>query len=273
MYIPLTVTLVHKDFICSSSLFSRLSKEIKIKLPFQKVFARQQAMVYPHSLLFSNRRCTVKLYDSYLFDADGTLFDTVDLICTCFQYVAKKYAGKVIERNIIINGIGLPLKSQLITHLGPELDHDHILDDYLQYQLSIMEESISPFPHVIETLAILKKAGKKLAIVTSRRRFSLEKILQSTDTARYFDILVTPEDTIKYKPDAEPALKAMSLLNAEKSSTVFAGDALYDICSGASAGIDTIFVNWSHAARSSLPVAPTWAIDSFKELTVNLDGR
>ncbi|MGB3212938.1 MAG: HAD family hydrolase [Desulforhopalus sp.] len=215
----------------------------------------------------------MKVYDSYLFDADGTLFDTVDLICTCFQYVAEKYAGKTMDKKIIIEGIGLPLKSQLITHLGSELDHDQILDDYLQYQLSIMEESISPFPHVIETLDILKNAGKKLAVVTSRRRFSLEKILQSTGTANYFDVLVTPEDTLRHKPDAEPALKAISLLGAEKTTSVFTGDALYDICSGASAGIDTIFVNWSHAALASLPVPPTWAIDSLQELTTCLDSR
>lgn len=214
----------------------------------------------------------MKQYDSYLFDADGTLFDTVDLICTCFQYVAKKYAGKEIARNTIIDGIGLPLKSQLITHLGSELDHEQILDDYLQYQLNIMEDSIATFPHVFETLKILKGAGKKLAIVTSRRRFSMEKILQATDTAKYFDVLITPEDTTRHKPEAEPALKAMLLLGADKTSTVFTGDALYDICSGASAGIDTIFVNWSHATLSSLPVPPTWTIDSLQELTACLDS-
>lgn len=215
----------------------------------------------------------MKPYDSYLFDADGTLFDTVDLICSCFQYVVEKYAGRTMDRTTIINGIGLPLRSQFITHLGAELDHDRILDDYLQYQLSIMADCIHPFPHVIETLELLKSAGKKLAIVTSRRRFSMEKILQSTDTAGYFDVLVTPEDTTRHKPDAEPALKAMSLLGADKTSTVFTGDALYDICSGASAGIDTIFVNWSHAELSSLPVPPTWAIDSLQELTLCLSDR
>ncbi len=215
----------------------------------------------------------MKVYDSYLFDADGTLFDTVDLICTCFQYVAKKYAGKTMERKSIINGIGSPLREQLIIHLGPELDHDRILDDYLKYQLSIMENSISPFPHVVETLEVLKSAGKKMAIVTSRRRFSLETILRSTGTDRYFDVLVTPEDTTRHKPDAEPALKAMSLLGADKTSTVFTGDAHYDICSGASAGIDTIFVTWSHAELSSLPVSPTWSIDSLQELTTGLNRR
>ncbi len=233
----------------------------------------QRPMVYPQKSNFITWRRTMKVYDSYLFDADGTLFDTVDLICACFQYVTEKYTGKTVDRTTIINGIGSPLKSQLITHLGQEIDLDQILDDYLQYQLSIMADKINPFPHVSETLEILKDAGKKLAVVTSRRRFSLEKILQSTDTAKYFDVLVTPEDTVRHKPDAEPALKAMSLLGADKSSTVFTGDALYDICSGASAGIDTVFVNWSHAEVSSLPVAPTWAIDSLQELTLCLNGR
>lgn len=215
----------------------------------------------------------MKQYDSYLFDADGTLFDTVDLICACFQYISEKYTGRTMDRSVIINGIGLPLRSQLITHLGSELDHEQILDDYLQYQLSIMGDCIKPFPHVAESLKLLKSAGKKLAVVTSRRRFSMEKILEATDTAKYFDVLVTPEDTLRHKPDPEPALKAMSLLGADKCSTVFTGDALYDICSGASAGIDTIFVNWSHAQISSLPVAPTWSIDSLQELTICLNNE
>lgn len=215
----------------------------------------------------------MKVYDSYLFDADGTLFDTVDLICDCFQYITEKYSGRSVDRKIIIEGIGSPLKGQLVAHLGAEVDYELILADYLQYQLAIMEDRITPFPHVAETLEALKSAGKKLAVVTSRRRFSLEKILQSTDTARYFDVLVTPEDTTRHKPDAEPALKAMALLGADRAGTVFTGDAHYDICSGASAGIDTVFVNWSHAAPSSLPVPPTWTIDSLRELTIGLNGK
>ena len=62
----------------------------------------------------------------------------------------------------------------------------------------------------------------------------------------------------------------MNFLGADKTSTVFIGDALYDICSGASAGIDTVFVSWSHSELSSLPVSPTWVIDSLQELTADL---
>lgn len=212
----------------------------------------------------------MKIYDHYLFDADGTLFDTKNLIFKCFQHVAEEFSGKTLDRQSVVNDIGLPLRDMLITHLGPNLNYDHILDEYLRYQLTIMEDSITTFPHVESTLKELQDSGKKLAVVTSRRRFSLDVILEATDTAKYFDILVTPEDTTKHKPDAAPALKAMELLKANKHSCVFTGDALFDICSGSSAGIDTVFVNWSHVALSSLPVPPTWTINSMQELSAPL---
>jgi len=212
----------------------------------------------------------MKTYDYYLFDADGTLYDTVDLITTCFSYIAEKYTGNTPDRDVIIASIGSPLKNQIRQHLGPEYCTEEVLQDYLKFQLGIMKDSVQLFPGVAETLAHLKEAGKKLAIVTSRRRFSLEVILNSTDTAQYFDLLVTPEDTERHKPDPEPALKAMALLGARKASTVFTGDALFDICSGSNAGIDTVFVNWSRTHVANLPVPPTWTINHMRDLTAGL---
>jgi pyrophosphatase PpaX len=208
----------------------------------------------------------MKNYDTYLFDADGTLFDTIDLICNCFQYVAGKYTGKTLAREKIIRGIGLPLFDQIAHHMGDSADHTMIADDYRDYQMTILETSVSLFPDVPETLQALKNAGKQLGIVTSRKRPSLELMLSATGTENYFDVLVTPEDTGRHKPHAEPVLKAMALLKAEKARTVFIGDALYDICSGAEAGVDTVFVTWSHSTLASLPIPPTWIIDRVREI-------
>ncbi len=208
----------------------------------------------------------MKLYDTYLFDADGTLFDTVDLICRCFDYILEKYSGQSLPRAQIMAGIGSPLVTQIVTHLGPDLDYDIILEDYLQYQMQEMKGNVRLFPGVDATLAALQKTGRKLAVVTSRKRFSLEVLLQATDTSKYFDVLVTPEDTERHKPDPEPALKAMALLGAARDKTVFVGDAHFDISSGASAGVDTVFVNWSHFDPSTLPIPPTWIIESMQDL-------
>lgn len=216
---------------------------------------------------------TMKVYDYYLFDADGTLFDTTELICECFQYVAEKHANKQIDRQVIIQAIGSPLRPQIIEHLGADLDIETILDDYLQYQLKAMEHSLTLFPKVQETLKTLKESNKKLAIVTSRKRYSLDVFLKTTGIHDYFDALVTPEDTELHKPNPEPALKAIELLGASKPATVFIGDAKWDVCSGNSAGVDTVFVNWSHTTAGELPEAPTWTIDTMSQLTAPLTDR
>ena len=208
----------------------------------------------------------MKNYDTYLFDADGTLFDTAEMVCQCYQHVAALHAGTNLDRSAIMAGYGLPLKGHLLTLLGNHIDIDQVMNDYMNFQLEILEESITPFPQVIETLAALKDGGKLLAIVTSRRRYSMERILDFTHTRQFFDVVVTPEDTNRHKPDAEPALLALQKLGASPQRAIFTGDAEYDILSGTSAGTDTAFVSWSHLTPGDLPIQPTWAIDAMTDL-------
>lgn len=209
----------------------------------------------------------MKPYETYLFDADGTLFDTADLICDCFGHVAAIHSDTTLTRQEILSGYGLPLKGQLIKLLGAHINVDQVLDDYMDYQLEVMDSRIVPFPGVKETLEKLHNSGKKLGIVTSRRRYSMDKILDFTDTARYFSAVVTPEDTTRHKPDAEPTLLALERLGAQKDHTVFTGDAEFDIMSGTSAGVDTAFVGWSHLDAGTLQVRPTWTIHSMYDIT------
>ena len=108
-------------------------------------------------------------------------------------------------------GIGSPLVNQIVNHLGPGLDYGMILDDYLQYQLQAMEENVKLFPEVTTVLAALQESGRRLAIVTSRKRLSLEVLLKITDTSKYFDALVTPEDTGRHKPDPDPSETPISI--------------------------------------------------------------
>lgn len=208
----------------------------------------------------------MKTYSSYLFDADGTLVDTADLVCNCFQYVAQKHCSISLAREAILSGYGLPLRGQLLKQLGEDLDIDVVLDDFINYQLQILEENIQLFPGVKTTLETLKENGKKLALVTSRKRFSTGRILEITDIFKYFDTVINPEDTTLHKPDADPALLALSRLKTDKTDAVFVGDSQYDILSGNAAGVDTVFVNWSHADPETLPIQPTWRIDSMLDL-------
>lgn len=208
-------------------------------------------------------------YNYYLFDGDGTLFDTVDLICQCYQHVANQFIGKSLDVNSIISGIGAPLVTMLGKQLGGEVNIEEALVEYQNYQDKILADKVTLFPGVKETLHALQSQDRKLAIVTSRRRPSLEIILSATGVSKYFEVLVTPEDTTSHKPDAAPVLKALSLLHARTEETLFVGDAYYDVNSGIAAGVDTAFVNWSHTPVTSLPKPPTWVINEMHELAIH----
>lgn len=207
-------------------------------------------------------------YKYYLFDADGTLIDTTELICKCFENTARMTGRGVIARADIMRHIGLTLKDQMAMHFG-SLD-SAVFEEYrqihMQYQMSIYKEYLRLFAGVAETLAVLKSRGKKCAIVTSRFRNSLEIYLRDTGILSCFDAIVTPESTQFHKPHSAPALKAMERLNASPEDSLFIGDATFDIECGTNAGIDTAFVLWSINGISSLRAKPTYCIKEMNEL-------
>ena len=212
----------------------------------------------------------MKDYSFYLFDADGTLFDTAELIYQCFVYSCRKFGNKHITREEVFCCIGLTLRSQFEEYLGPlsQERFDEIQTEHMNYQLSIYKKYLRAFPGVAESLETLKSKEKKLAVVSSRKIRTLTIYLKETGMYDYFDALVTPNDTQKHKPDPEPALKAISILGAEKNKTLFIGDSVFDIECGRSAGVDTAFVNWSHSNGGLLKVKPTFYIDDMRELCV-----
>lgn len=212
-------------------------------------------------------------YDYYLFDADGTLFDTAELIYQCFVQTARKFADKEIDRKLVLDHIGLPLRQQLEVYLGSltEEQVQQIRDFHMGYQLSIYRDYLRLYPTVREGLDRLKSAGKQLAIVTSRMPDTLTIYLRHTGIAEFFDTLVTPPLTQKHKPDPAPALKALALMGGSAERALFIGDAIFDIACGARAGMDTAFVAWSHNSVESLATKPTYVLEDVRHLTDGIE--
>jgi pyrophosphatase PpaX len=210
----------------------------------------------------------VKEYNWYLFDADGTLFDTTKLICACFMNTAKVAEGRELEISSVLSNIGMTLRDQMEVHFGRLTDEEfgRRRKIHMDYQMSIYKEHLRAFEGIADGLKKLVSAGKHCAVVTSRMMPSIQIFLEHTSLAGYFDFCITPELTKKHKPHPEPVLKALELMNATPDKTLFVGDATFDIECGYSAGIDTAFVGWSCNALSSLVVKPTWVINYMSEL-------
>ena len=221
----------------------------------------------------TGRTGTMPEYATYLFDADGTLLNTVDLVTESYMHVFDVYKslipdGKTHTKDDVAALMGIPLQAQMEQYFG-KLDQqamDMVCEEYRSYQMTIYKDSLRLFPGVLETLAQLKAAGKKTGIVTSRKMDTAGLYAEVTGIDRYIDVYITPEATDRHKPEPEPVFEAMKRLNAEAGETVFVGDASFDIQSGNSAGVHTVFVGWSHNRVSELPVTPTYVISSMDEL-------
>jgi HAD superfamily hydrolase (TIGR01549 family) len=209
-------------------------------------------------------------YTNYLFDADGTLIDTTELIWRCFENTAQFTGHAPIGRETTLKHIGLTLRDQMTIHFGKldDAEYDKYRTIHMDYQMSVYSQYLKLFPGVMETLDTLKKNGKKLAIVTSRFRNSLDVYLRDTGIYGFFDVIISPESTKHHKPHPEPVIKALQELNALKPETLFIGDATFDIECGTDAGIDTAFVRWSINDQASLKKMPIWFIDEMAELIV-----
>jgi len=207
-------------------------------------------------------------YKNYLFDADGTLIDTIELIVQSFTYSCRKYGDIVPERGTIIKDIGRPLSQQIELYLGKLTKEKkaEILQEFRSYQLNIYQKSLTAFDNVQQTLAKLKSAGKKLAIVTSRKSDTAIIYLKHVGIFDFFDAIVTPESTDEHKPNPQPAFKALELLEGDPKYSVFIGDSYFDIKCGQQAGMDTIFVSWSHNDPREINPGPTFIIDDMTEL-------
>jgi pyrophosphatase PpaX len=200
---------------------------------------------------------------------DGTLMDTSELIYRSFLHTLDVYHIPRPTRNEITAGIGIPLKAQFEQFTGhlTESEFLRVYETYNTYQKKLTPRYLTVFPGVTSLLATLKGRGKKLGIVTSRKRVSLEGFLVLKGLNAFFNARVTPESTLRHKPYPEPVLKALEELAAERRETLFVGDSVWDIESGRAAGVDTAFVAWGNTDPASLTVKPTYIVREAHELT------
>jgi pyrophosphatase PpaX len=210
----------------------------------------------------------LRKYPFYLFDLDGTLIDTVDLINECFRYLFRKEKAKYPGTEVINPLIGLPLKIQF-RGFFPDKDErelDKLVDDYMDYQLEIYKKYLRTFPGVHETLDCLRSAGCRLALVTSRRRKSVELFTRELGFFGLFETVITPEDTDLHKPDPAPALLAIARLGQQKGKGLFVGDAEFDMACGKAADMETAFALWGPTDPETLKTKPDYLLKSMKEL-------
>ena len=196
-----------------------------------------------------------------LFDLDGTLLNTNQLIYNSFNYILNEVLKVNASSEEINKTFGKPLTSTFAEYSNVDYSVEELIGLYRKYNLEHHDSMCRAFDGVEDMLIELKKRNIKTAIVTSKLRPTAERGLRINNLLEYFDVIISPEDTKKHKPDAEPALKACELLQVEPSDTIMIGDSSYDLLCGKAAGCYTCGVYYT-AIDTLLDVKPTYMIHS-----------
>lgn len=192
-----------------------------------------------------------KKYKAMLFDYDGTIMDTNQLIESSWQHMANVVLGRKLEEEEYIHTYGIPLlkcmddfaKKHKTKESGAEL-----AAIYTAYQRQHDSENISLFEGIKELLDALQAKGIKSGIVTSRLKDSTVAGLIRFGLSDYFNALVTADDTDIHKPNPEPALLCCEKLGVDPQDAIMVGDSVYDLLCGKNAGCASCFVEWSVCA-------------------------
>lgn len=201
-----------------------------------------------------------------LFDFDGTLIDTNELIYHSFDYTFKKF-GYSFTKEEILQFNGPPLR-ETFSQLNPDLAEE-MIRTYRIHNAQHHEAYVKLFPNVKETLEVLREKGFELGVVTAKMREGVKQGMEITGIESYFDTIVTIDDVENPKPHPEPVIKALNKLNAEADTAIMIGDNYHDIIAGNKAGTKTAGVSWSLRGKEYLKqFNPTYMLEDMSDLLV-----
>ncbi|MFB6366993.1 pyrophosphatase PpaX [Paenibacillus elgii] len=215
------------------------------------------------------------MIQTVLFDLDGTIVDTNELIIQSFLHTFEGITAEPVTREHIVPNMGRPLIEQMVFFSGRE-QVDDLVQKYRAFNIAHHDELVREFPYVRETLAKLHAAGVKLGVVTSKIRQTTEMGLKLTGLYDYFGTIVTVDDVGKAKPDPEGIHKAVRELGGELSSALMVGDSHYDIEAAHNAGIPSVAVAWSLKGTEYLKqYKPTHIIQDMRDIVpiVGIEGK
>jgi pyrophosphatase PpaX len=188
-----------------------------------------------------------------LFDFDGTLVDTTEMIHQSMRHATSSVLGREdIPRETLLANVGQPLPRQM--ELIDTENAESLLEAYRSHHERHHDALIREFPGVEESLGRLGSAGIKVAVVTSKRRPSVEMALEIFPGLRnVVNRFVTLEDTTHHKPHPEPLLRALQLLGGiPRERAAYVGDSPFDVQAAKAAGLTSVAVSWGAFSEDAL---------------------
>jgi len=177
-----------------------------------------------------------------LFDLDGTLIDSIELIVRSFQHATAAHLGAPLSREEIIPTIGRSLAGEL-ERIAPG-NGAALLATYRTFMFANHDAFVTVYPGVFDLLAAIHARGIPTGIVTSKTRISAAPSFARFLLDREMAVVVVEDDTARHKPHPDPLLHAAALLDVPPTACWYIGDSTHDMAAARAAGMTGIGAAW-----------------------------
>ena len=205
-------------------------------------------------------------YDLVLFDMDGTIANTDELVVESLFALYDKYnQGKRRPREEVYYFSGPPIRETLKKEF-PNYDTEMLFKEFMNISTPMYQRLVTSYPNCRHVLLELKKRGIKLGVVTNKLHAASMMCLDVCGLENIFDVVIGSDDVSHTKPSKEGIEKAMSLLGVnDKQKVLYVGDNPLDYDTAVNSEVDSCLVMWG-PRKMDPRVNPKYKIYQYSEL-------
>ncbi len=205
-----------------------------------------------------------------LFDLDGTVVDSGSIILASMRHATQEVLGLDFEDAELMQAVGGPGLEAQMAVFAPE-QVDELVRVYRAHNEPLHDE-LEACAGMEDVLRQLHDEGRRLGVVTAKRRSTVELAFARVPVAHLFETVVGGDETERHKPDPEPLLLAAQRMHARPEETAYVGDSPFDMRAAKAAGMYAVAVTWGRIHDRELleREEPDAIVDTAEELLEQL---
>ena len=209
-------------------------------------------------------------FETVLFDLDGTVVDSGAIILASMRHATREVLGAEYTDAELLQAVGGPgLEAQMAVFAPDQVEE--LVRVYRAHNEPLHDE-LEACVGMEDVLHRLHEEGRRLGVVTAKRRSTVELAFARVPLVHLFETIVGGDETEKHKPDPEPLLLAASRMNADPNESAYVGDSPFDIRAAKAAGMYAVAVTWGRIHDRSVleREEPDAIVDRAEELLETL---
>jgi pyrophosphatase PpaX len=181
-------------------------------------------------------------FAAVIFDLDGTVVDSVELIVLSFQHAMREVLGLEVSKEEAVRNVGKPLREQMLEVDAEQADE--LVRVYREFNHREHDRLLCLYDGMLALLRRLHAAGVKLGLVTSKSRHTTQMAFDLTGIEPLFDQTVCSDEAPRNKPEPDPILYCLQLLGVPAGRSAYVGDSPFDMQAARAAQVTAVGVSW-----------------------------